>query len=243
MKSTTSREDLAKELRDLHEISGYPFHIEDSFVIADFIISREMELDAEFTALKARCESLERSSQRFASEARDAQNDLAAAKKDLEDTQAMNRSWQESLNRMEEELAQWIKGANHWCNAYDETYKELQSAIKERDEAIRVNHSVAVCRDHTPHIVHGDDLKNGCYVCELSSREKEVERATGLIRRLLVSRKIMNRVKFLKDGKDELFDEAKAFLDESEDEDDPNELQDIENETPWAMPDDKEKKP
>lgn len=40
------REELAKELRDLHEISGYPFHIEDSFAIADFILSREKSIQA-----------------------------------------------------------------------------------------------------------------------------------------------------------------------------------------------------
>lgn len=58
----SKRDVLAKDLRDLHEISGYPFHIEDSFAIADFIIAREeilKEALSEFGVHKPHCNKRE----------------------------------------------------------------------------------------------------------------------------------------------------------------------------------------
>jgi hypothetical protein len=54
-----------------------------------------------------------------------------------------------------------------------ERIAELEAELA---EVTKVNHSVAVCAEHTGDITLSDGLENGCLWCEIQKLETEVER-------------------------------------------------------------------
>jgi len=50
----------------------------------------------------------------------------------------------------------------------------------ENSELININHSVAVCAEHTGDITLSDGLENGCLCCEIQKLKAEVERLKGI---------------------------------------------------------------